>query len=81
MLGSSCSACERCVFYLWRAPLCTLLIHTCVSQKVNPERAEAARGTELLLAATLLHRYCVEDEDTDPGTLEVRRYASQSKYR
>ncbi|KAH9923929.1 DNA polymerase phi-domain-containing protein [Epithele typhae] len=39
-------------------------------QDVHDDRREAARGVELLLAATLLHAYCADEDDADPDALE-----------
>ncbi|RDX52694.1 hypothetical protein OH76DRAFT_1399938 [Lentinus brumalis] len=36
----------------------------------SEERREEARGVELLLAATLVHTYCADDNDADLETLE-----------
>ncbi|KAJ3538218.1 hypothetical protein NM688_g6552 [Phlebia brevispora] len=33
--------------------------------KISGEQREAARGAELLLSATLLHQYCIDDDDED----------------
>lgn len=41
--------------------------------QVSGEQRDAARGAELLLSATLLHQYCIDDDDeADAEALEVR---------
>ncbi|OCH90301.1 hypothetical protein OBBRIDRAFT_887807 [Obba rivulosa] len=37
---------------------------------VSGEQQEAAKGTQLLLSATLLHQYCADEEDSDPDALD-----------
>ncbi|KAH9857639.1 DNA polymerase phi-domain-containing protein [Lenzites betulinus] len=37
---------------------------------VPEDQREAAKGVELLLASTLLHQYCADEEDADTDTLE-----------
>lgn len=39
--------------------------------KVADDQRESARGAELLLLATIVHQYCVEDGETDTNVMEV----------
>jgi DNA polymerase phi len=47
-----------------------------VGGQVQGEERDAARGAELLLAATLLHQRCIDDADSDADVeaLEVRSF-------
>ena len=57
--------------------LLSVLYVLTTSSQVPDDRREAARGVELLLAATLLHNYGADEDDADPEALEVRtRYVT-----
>ena len=49
--------------------------------QVPEDRREEARGVELLLAATLVHSYCADDEDADAEPLEVSTLRHSARYR
>ena len=49
--------------------------------QVPEDRREEARGVELLLAATLVHSYCADDEDADAEPLEVSTLRHLTRYR
>ena len=49
-----------------------------LARQVTGEQQDAAKGAELLLSATLLHQYCVDDGEEDGAeALEVRDFSDR----
>ena len=62
-------------------PACNVTLDAEILLQVPEDRREEARGVELLLAATLVHSYCADDEDADVEPLEVSKLRHPARYR
>ena len=62
-------------------PACNVTLDAEILLQVPEDRREVARGVELLLAATLVHSYCADDEDADVEPLAVSTIRHAARYR